>query len=83
MKLTGICAAIFLVASLAGTSAFAQFDQPRASVASQSSVEFRDAAGRLIGTVTKIGDTTYYAAPDGTPLGTSSVVDGQRVFRSY
>lgn len=84
MKLMGICAVFLLLAG----SAFAQSDQPKANVDGQSldgqsSVEFRNAAGRVIGTVTRIGDTIYYAGPDGTPLGTSSMVDGQRVFRSY
>ena len=79
MKLMGICAAFVLFA----TSAHAQSDAPKVQTAEQTSIEFRSASGRLIGTVTRIGGATYYAAPDGTPLGVSSVVDGQRVYKSY
>lgn len=83
MKLTGFCVSLFLVAGSAEGSALEPSGHPAGSAAGQSSVEFTNASGQSIGTVTKIGETTYYAAPDGTPLGTSSVVDGRRVFRSY
>ncbi len=32
--------------------------------------EYFDAEGRLIGTVTTIAGVTYFAGPDGSPLGT-------------
>jgi len=33
--------------------------------------------------VTKIGGTSYYIGADGTMLGTSIMIEGRRVFRSY
>jgi hypothetical protein len=48
-----------------------------------TTVEFSNANGKLLGSVTKIGGTTYYIAADGTTLGTSIVIDGRRVFRTY
>ncbi len=45
--------------------------------------EFTDAAGRPIGSVTRIGDVTYYAATDGKPLGVARIVNGRKVFKAY
>jgi hypothetical protein len=62
-------------------------DAPKDRVSDSSSgvatIEFSSATGRPLGSVTKIGGTTYYLAADGTMLGTSTMVDGRRVFRSY
>jgi hypothetical protein len=46
-------------------------------------VEFSNASGKLLGSVTKIAGTTYYIAADGTTLGTSIMIDGRRVFTTY
>lgn len=45
--------------------------------------EFVNARGRSIGSVTTIAGTTYYIGPDGSTLATSTIVDGQRVYKSY
>jgi hypothetical protein len=50
---------------------------------SKVTVEFSNASGKLLGSVTKIAGTTYYIAADGTTLGTSIVIDGRRVFTTY
>lgn len=59
--------------------------EPMSDVATNpnATIEFTDAVGRPLGSVTTIGGTTYYAAPDGTLLGTSSIVDGLRIFKTY
>jgi hypothetical protein len=46
-------------------------------------IEFTDANGKSTGSVTTIAGTTYYIGPDGATLGTSKMVDGRRVYKSY
>lgn len=48
-----------------------------------ATIEFTDSVGRPLGSVTTIGGTTYYIGADGAMLGTSSIVDGRRVFKTY
>ena len=48
-----------------------------------ATVDYTDASGRPIGSVTKIGGVTYFAGPDGVPLGVAETVNGRRVFRRY
>jgi hypothetical protein len=55
----------------------------RASESFAVTTEFSSATGRPLGSVTKIGGTTYYLGADGTMLGTSTVVEGRRVFKTY
>ncbi|GLI92037.1 hypothetical protein [Methylocystis echinoides] len=68
--------------SVAGAATdVASVEQPnRPEVAT---VDYTDASGRLIGSVTKIGGVTYFAGPDGVPLGVAETVNGKRVFRRY
>ncbi len=59
-------------------------DRPDETKSSESAtVDYTDASGRLIGTVTKIGGVTYFAGPDGVPLGVAETVNGERVFKRY
>jgi hypothetical protein len=46
-------------------------------------IEVSSASGKPLGSITKIGGTTYYIGPDGTMLGTSTIIEGRRVFKSY
>jgi hypothetical protein len=48
-----------------------------------ATVDYTDASGRPIGSVTKIGGVTYFAGPDGVPLGVAETVNGKRVFKRY
>lgn len=88
MKPIFICAA--LLASVA--SALAQQtevtgpteqSQAASSRSSDVSVDYYSATGRLLGSVITIGGTTYFAGPDGAPLGTSTTIDGRKVYRRY
>jgi hypothetical protein len=69
--------------SLAQDSSASPQDQGSHSPDGVATTEFSSASGRPLGSVTKIGGTTYYLAADGTMLGTSTMVEGQRVFRTY
>jgi len=76
----------FLAAALNGSIAFAAantapVEQPKG--AESATVDYTDASGRVIGSVTKIGGVTYFAGPDGVPLGVSETVNGKRVFKRY
>lgn len=51
--------------------------------AQASSRDFFDARGHLIGSMTMIGDVSYFTSPDGRVVGVSTVVDGRRIYRSY
>jgi hypothetical protein len=55
----------------------------QANRAEGATVDYTDASGRLIGSVTKIGGVTYFAGPDGVPLGVAETVNGKRIFRRY
>ena len=48
-----------------------------------SSRDFFDARGRLIGSITMIGDVSYFTTPDGKVVGKATVVDGRRIYHSY
>jgi|GEM_PF-4881335 len=52
-------------------------------LAQASSRDFFDARGHLIGSMTMIGDVSYFTSPDGRVVGVSTVVDGRRIYRSY
>ena len=73
----------FLASGASGQSLAQENDRERPSYVSAPTIEFSNASGRPLGAVTKIGGTTYYFGADGTMLGTSAMVDGRRVFRSY
>ncbi|MEF3365791.1 hypothetical protein V3H18_04505 [Methylocystis sp. 9N] len=87
MKPLFVCAA--LLASVASTHAQpTEFSGPTeqsqaASSRSEVSVDYYSATGRLLGSVITIGGTTYFAGPDGAPLGTSTTIDGRKVYRRY
>jgi hypothetical protein len=72
------------VASAASGQSLAQ-EQGRESRFSDgaATIEFSSASGKPLGSVTKIGGTTYYIAADGTVLCTSTMTEGRRVFRRY
>jgi hypothetical protein len=72
------------VAAAASRQSLAQ-EQGRESLSSDSAatIEFSSASGKPLGSVTKIGGTTYYIGADGTMLGTSTMIEGRRVFKSY
>ncbi len=73
-----------LVAATVSGQSLAQ-DEGRESLFSNNAatIEFSNASGKPLGSVTKIGGTTYYIGADGTMLGTSTVIEGRRVFKSY
>jgi hypothetical protein len=48
-----------------------------------STVEFTNASGRPLGSVTRIGGVTYFAGADGRLLGTAETIDGRKVYKSY
>ena len=48
-----------------------------------ATIEFSSGSGKPLGSVMKIGGTTYYIGADGTMLGTSTIIDGRRVFTTY
>ncbi len=81
MRLIVVLAAIaipgmgFANAASYGASA----EQPKR--ADSATVDYTDAWGRLIGSVTKIGGVTYFAGPDGAPLGVAETINGERVFK--
>ncbi len=51
--------------------------------AQQSSEDFFDARGHLIGSLTMIGNVSYLTTPEGKVIGVATIVDGRRIFRSY
>ncbi|HEY8163260.1 MAG TPA: hypothetical protein VIF34_13485 [Methylocystis sp.] len=69
--------------SLAQDSSKSPKDRVNNSSDGVAAIEFSGATGKPLGSVTKIGGTTYYFGADGTMLGTSTMVEGRRVFRSY
>ncbi len=69
--------------SLAQDSSASPKDRDSHSSDGVATIEFSNANGRPLGSVTKIGGTTYYLGPDGAMLGTSTMVEGRRVFRTY
>lgn len=79
---------ILAVLTSSGMAAHAQPDEStipmhRASNERSPTVEYASAAGRLLGSVTKIGGIMYFAGPDGRPLGKAETIDGRRVYKSY
>lgn len=76
----------FLVAAANGSYALAAGNTASVEptrVVESATVDYTDASGRVIGSVTKIGGVTYFAGPDGVPLGVAETVNGKRVFRRY
>jgi hypothetical protein len=73
-----------LVATTVSGQSLAQ-DEGRRSFFSNNAttIEFSKASGTPLGSVTKIGGTTYYIGADGAMLGTSTMIEGRRVFKSY
>ncbi len=69
--------------SLAQDSAKSSQDQVSHLSRGVATIEFSTASGKPLGSVTEIAGTTYYLGADGTMLGTSTMVEGRRVFRSY
>ncbi len=66
------------------TFALGESDKPdQARNTENATVDYTDASGRVIGSVTKIGGVTYFAGPDGVPLGVAETVNGERVFKRY
>ncbi len=45
--------------------------------------EYFDGNGRLIGSVTNIGDVLYFTGPDGEPLGTAERVGDHLVYKTH
>lgn len=82
MRLIVILAALVAPVSLAGATTY-EASVDRAMSTESATVDYTDASGRLIGSVTKIGGVTYFAGPDGVPLGVAETVNGKRVFRRY
>ncbi len=78
-----LLASAFSGQSLAQASSESPQDGVSPSASGVATIEFSNATGRPLGSVTKIGGTTYYLGADGTMLGTSTMVDGRRVFRTY
>ncbi len=68
--------------SLAQGSSEAPKDRVSHSSDGVATIEFSNSNGRPLGSVTKIGGPTYYLGADGTMLGTSTMVEGRRVFRT-
>lgn len=69
---------------LAQSPAFAEPSEIAPSKPVQTNSEdFFDAHGHLIGSLTMIGNVSYFTTPDGKVIGVAKVVDGRRVYRSY
>jgi hypothetical protein len=49
----------------------------------EATIEFTSGSGKPLGSVMKIAGTTYYIGADGAMIGTSTIVDGRRVFTTY
>lgn len=82
MKLVFALVAVIADANLArAATSEAPLEQSKSM--ESATVDYTDASGRPIGTVTKIGGVTYFAGPDGVPLGVAETVDGKRVFKRY
>jgi hypothetical protein len=81
MKSLIVVAALFL----APAPALAEPSESAPSRLAQqtSSRDFFDAGGRLIGSMTMIGDVSYFTSPDGRVIGIATIVDGRRIYRSY
>jgi hypothetical protein len=56
---------------------------PSSPAAQTRSEDFFDARGHLIGSLTMIGNVSYYTTPDGKVIGVATIVDGRRIYRSY
>lgn len=77
---------IMIIAALGLAPAPALADPPESfptRVSQTNSRDFFDARGHLIGSITMIGDVSYFTSPDGRVVGKASVVDGRRIYRSY
>ncbi len=75
-----------LAAAVNGSYAFAEGTMASvepSKLEENTTVDYTDASGRVIGSVTKIGGVTYFAGPDGVPLGVAETVNGKRVFKRY
>lgn len=56
---------------------------PASQAAQGRTEDFFDARGHLIGSLTMIGNVSYYTTPDGKVIGVATIVDGHRIYRSY
>ena len=87
MKSIAICAA-FLVGFVGGRAQSTELAESTGQISGQSgktnvTVDYYSATGRPLGSVMTIGGTTYFAGPDGTPLGTSTTIEGHKVYMKY
>lgn|GEM_PF-4973039 len=87
MRSIAVCAA-FLAGIIAALAQSTELTESTGELSGNSgktkvSVDYYSATGRPLGSVVTIGGTTYFAAPDGTPLGTSTTMDGHKVYKKY
>ena len=73
---------VILAAAIGAANARSQLNAPmtQASADGSDAVSYYNASGQLLGTVIKIGITTYLMGADGEPLGTFEMVDGSATF---
>lgn len=83
MRLFLISAGVSVVVASSACGATYDAAVERTRSETGATVDYTDASGRLIGSVTKIGGVTYFAGPDGAPVGVAETVNGKRVFRRY
>jgi len=69
--------------SLAQARAETSDTSPPSPAAQTQTEDFFDARGHLIGSLTMIGNVSYYTTPDGKVIGVATIVDGRRIYRSY